>query len=411
MFENLSFLKNFKTNGFVSAVGFFLVISSVLLPSWTVKLEAQEQANLESGEHLFISEINFRGSVDELNRCIADNFVGTYETNVTFCWKDEWMEIFNPTSKPVDLTNWKLNLRNGKFVLLTGTISPGGYYTIGHTHQNGSFKSMIPSFNVASHNLIHISSDAADNVFYELVTESGQTVDKLNSTHSAIEQGVNSKGKSFFRCGKEATWQISTAKINEANFGTPNTGNCKITVVDPVIDEVTPISETLPETQPKPAPATEIIPETQKQDSVVSSPKAVVKPVTNPVVSFNPQVQTKSAIQGVSTVVRQNKVFSSQQKSAITTISDFNLSAKFEFNNLNQVERVSVAVKNKELNSQSSNLQFTPKVVNLSPYLRSQLSYLYYSFLYIQLGILTSLLIATIKFVSKLKNKLQLKTI
>jgi hypothetical protein len=193
----------------------------------------------QTNSNLFISEINIHGSIDDTNKCVSQSFQGQYKTQVSYCWKDEWLEIFNPTAKDIDLTGWTLELRNGKIIALSGILASGEYYTIGHTHNNGSFQSVISSFDISSWLLMYLSSDQAENVTYYLRSPSGEVVDSYNSSHLQIANS-DRKGQSYYRCSTSDSWKASTQTIKPNNFGSPGYGNCKLLINQPQTIEAAP---------------------------------------------------------------------------------------------------------------------------------------------------------------------------
>ena len=94
---------------------------------------------------------------------------------------DEFIELYNPTSQPIDLSNWKLTrktaggteytiLSNRTTVKLEGTIPPRGYFLI--VHPDSVFQSIADIVHYGSQSL------AKDNTLI-LYNPSGETVDKI----------------------------------------------------------------------------------------------------------------------------------------------------------------------------------------------------------------------------------------
>ena len=50
---------------------------------------------------------------------------------------DEWIELYNAGSAPVDLTNWRIQAADGDpLILLSGNLAPGGYLLLERGSQN-----------------------------------------------------------------------------------------------------------------------------------------------------------------------------------------------------------------------------------------------------------------------------------
>ena len=50
---------------------------------------------------------------------------------------DEWIELYNNTAGPIDLTGWTLNAADGSpSISLNGTIPPGGYFLLERTNDD-----------------------------------------------------------------------------------------------------------------------------------------------------------------------------------------------------------------------------------------------------------------------------------
>lgn len=252
-----------------------------------------------SSDTLFVSEINFRGSLDPVNKCVNPEHRSEYEINVNFCWKDEWLELFNPSTATIVLDGWKIKLRNKEEIKLTGTIDSGEYFVLGHTHLNGSFVSVIDDFDQVSNKLIHLSSDKADNIFYQLVDPKGTVVDDLDSSHSSIEGPVKQVGQSWGRC-YDTTWKREIGIIDTNNFGSPKTGQCQVVNLTTTIDLPPAAIENIPQpdsvvSTPQPVTAT----------PVVTPVVTVTEPATQPIRVASPAVSTSPATTTVSSPALQ----------------------------------------------------------------------------------------------------------
>ncbi len=271
----------------------YLVLSLLLVVIVTLIPGAITVSASTNKGSLFVSEINFRGSIEPEYKCVNPSKISEYETSVNFCWKDEWIEIFNSTQTSVNLNGWQLKFRNNEVVNLQGSISSGGYFTLGHTHLNESFESVISNFNQSSNKLIHLSSDTADNIFFQLINPEGDVVDSLSSSHAQIEGGVKQVGKSWGRCDS-GSWRIQTKAIDQYNFGSPNTGNCEVVIPQEIsapakVSEVaaSPAINTVPATQPVVQVKSVEIPVPEKVNQQV--PKKTINTV--PAVSVPAKVQ------------------------------------------------------------------------------------------------------------------------
>jgi hypothetical protein len=250
---------------------------------------------------VFVSEINIHGSIDDTNRCVAPNFQGTYETNITYCWKDEWIELFNPSTESVSLAGWVLEVRNGRVIPLTGILASGAYYTIGHIHNNGSFQSVISGFNLSSHQMMYLSSDSAHNVTYKLKNNLGSVVDSYTGAPTKIASNTT-PGRSYHRCNSTAPWKISNAAIDSQNYGSPGYGNCTVIMPEPVPVEITPNPTpepeivTSPTTQTSPATPQQISQTVAEKDTVpvqAAQPQAAADKVLVPAVNQGKSQQTQ----------------------------------------------------------------------------------------------------------------------
>ena len=47
---------------------------------------------------------------------------------------DEWIELYNPKTTSIDLTNWKIAIAGDNAISLSGSIDPQGYYLLERTN-------------------------------------------------------------------------------------------------------------------------------------------------------------------------------------------------------------------------------------------------------------------------------------
>lgn len=119
----------------------------LLLPFMQYAMAAQNGA-------VVINEVAWAGSRDSAN--------------------DEWIELYNPGSLPIDLAGWKIVDDQGAQVYpLSGTIAAGGYYLI-----EDSEVAVQP---LAADKIINLSlSNAGDSLV--LIDDAGQVIDSVNSS-------------------------------------------------------------------------------------------------------------------------------------------------------------------------------------------------------------------------------------
>lgn len=87
----------------------------------------------------------------------------------------KWIEIYNPTSSPIDLSGWSIRNRNGADPL-GGTVEPGGYLVIMEEPQSGGLPGHI--YLIQDGEIGGGLSSNSD--MLELVDPSGNVVDRIN---------------------------------------------------------------------------------------------------------------------------------------------------------------------------------------------------------------------------------------
>lgn len=128
---------------------------------------ASTNYNAQAGyaDHVVISEVQISGSTST----------------------DEFVELYNPLSKDVDLTGWEivrktasLNAKEELIITLAGTIPAKGFYLVAHTGYDGSAEpdqTYKTEYNISPDNSISLKSGS-------------QTIDLLGMGNSATFEGA-----------------------------------------------------------------------------------------------------------------------------------------------------------------------------------------------------------------------------
>ena len=142
---------------------------------------------------------------------------------------DEWIELYNITNTPVDLTNWVIDDDNGSatYTISSGTIPAYGYFLIEDTEEATS---------AASDAIINISlANTGDSLV--LKDETSQTIDTVNSSGGAWYAGNSGSYLSMERIDPLASGDTagnwadnmlgngSIGRSSSAINGTPGSGN------------------------------------------------------------------------------------------------------------------------------------------------------------------------------------------
>jgi len=245
----------------------------------------------QNSDSIFISEINFRGSLSQTG-CIQPDKLQNYQKNTNWCGRDQWLEITNPGSQNVDLVGWSVEFRGGKTVDLSvlGYINSQTSLVLGFTQQN--FVSVLPVKNLVSYNLLYLSSESDKNPNNHNITailkNQALVVNEINTHPSQFDSDyLNTRGKSFARCQKSDPWQKSSQLFDEQNFGTP--GYLDSSCPKPIATEISQ-----PTTNPNPEVLDQIkSPQqiTQPQIQEVLVPQQSIEQVA---VAPNPEVASQT---------------------------------------------------------------------------------------------------------------------
>jgi hypothetical protein len=169
-----------------------------------------------NGASVVINEINWMGSYGDGN--------------------DEWVELCNTTSSPIDLTDWVIeNLGlggpNANITITSGTIPANGFFLISANAQASSAINVPSDFVVAGIQL----SDGGEQLV--LKNDVGTVIDTANGAAGAWFAGDNSTKKSMERkspigSGTVAgSWQTAATHTGmdgsgaDDEFGTPKNAN------------------------------------------------------------------------------------------------------------------------------------------------------------------------------------------
>lgn len=129
--------------------------NSIFFPSPTPSLTPTTDAHY-SPQYLFINEVAWAGTVASSS--------------------DEWIELFNPNSAPVDLAGWSLSDGGDLTVTLTGIIAPYSYFLLERTDDNA------------------ISNIAADLIYSGNLNNIGERLELRDPSGAVIDSADGSSG-------------------------------------------------------------------------------------------------------------------------------------------------------------------------------------------------------------------------
>lgn len=111
---------------------------------------------------------------------------------------DEWIELYNPGTEPVDLAGWRLTDGGDLDRTLAGMLAPGGYYLLERT--DDATVSDVPA------DLTYTGSLRNEGEALELLDPSGASVDRANAGGGAWPAGDRTSRASMQRSGPDDTW-------------------------------------------------------------------------------------------------------------------------------------------------------------------------------------------------------------
>ena len=192
---------------------------------------------------------------------VVINEIAWMGTETSF--NDEWIELYNNTGSPIDLSGWKLAAKDGTpEINLTGKILALSFYLLERTDDN-----TLPNI-VADQIYTGVLGNAGEN--FNLYDSSGNLIDSANCS-SGWFAGDNLTKQTMERIDSQqiginpANW-----KTSQGSGGTPKAKNSMAT-------EIPPLKEEQPRLEPeKPTSTDELNSETAIQPEEINYPSGVV---------------------------------------------------------------------------------------------------------------------------------------
>jgi hypothetical protein len=132
-------------------------------------------------------------------------------------FNDEWIELYNNTSSPIDISNWKLVAEDGTpEIALSGVISPKDFYLLERTDDT----------TISEINADKIYTGALGNKGekLKLFDEQGNLIDEVNCSTGWFE-GDNSTKQTMERKNSLLTADIDNWQTSQKAGGTPKINN------------------------------------------------------------------------------------------------------------------------------------------------------------------------------------------
>lgn len=124
-----------------------------------------------------------------LNKSVVINEIAWMGTNAST--SDEWIELYNTTDSPLDLTGWKLKSQDGTpNIELSGEISSNGYFLLERTNDN--------TISDITADIIYTGALGNNGEILQLLNENDQLIDEIYALPSWIS-GDNTRKQSMER--------------------------------------------------------------------------------------------------------------------------------------------------------------------------------------------------------------------
>lgn len=134
---------------------------------------------------------------------------------------DEWIELYNPNSSAVNMTDWILQAVDGKpKIILNGTISPRGYFLLERGNDQ-TIKNIVADMIYGDSQILSNSGEELS-----LFNSKGDLVDKVNKWFAGnSKKRATMERKSANQSGINATNWSDSVSSYEGGFGTPKAKN------------------------------------------------------------------------------------------------------------------------------------------------------------------------------------------
>jgi hypothetical protein len=264
-----------------SLLGIPLLISAIAIYfNWS------HNASAAQATHVVISEIQIEGSTST----------------------DEFVELYNPTSSPVDLTNWVLYRKTQSgtsetpVATLSGQIPANGFYLLANTNFDGGV-SVDKSYseNIADNNSIVLRDNlgiAIDIVgLGSSLTREGSPIDNPIDNRS-VERKANSASTNTDMANGGAHSLLGNGEDSENNsldfvrhvspqLSTPQNTN---STIETLSASPSPTSIPTPTIEPSTTPSPTIVPSSTPSPTTVPSPTSIPSPTPSNAPSATPSV-------------------------------------------------------------------------------------------------------------------------
>jgi len=161
---------------------------------------------------------------------IIINEIAWMGTNISS--SDEWIELYNPTSKAIDIDNWILKTQDENIkITLKGTIPSQGFFLLERTDDNSA-----PSEKA---DLIYQGALSNNGETLELVDSIGNVIDKIDNSTKWLF-GDNKTKQTMEVCPSSVLAQKTTWHTSMVEKGTPKQPNSQCPESQPITIDSTP---------------------------------------------------------------------------------------------------------------------------------------------------------------------------